>query len=215
MKGKKIGIQDTTGANYGQLLLALQKAGLTVKDIHIVTAGGQSTRLPALVAGRVDATMLSHSAEIALRGKGFNVLFDYTKDATELYDDNSFTTKKWLADNKDLAVAWNKALMESFAWFNDPANEDAVVDEALKLSPADDRAGTKEFFAQLRTAQAYPDGATLSLAALDAQQKLFKGAGVIEDTVPIKDWADDSYAKQAAAELAGSASSATTTAAAS
>jgi ABC-type nitrate/sulfonate/bicarbonate transport system substrate-binding protein len=211
MKGKKIGIQDTTGANYGQLLLALQKAGLTTKDIHIVTAGGQSTRLPALVAGRVDATMLSHSAEIQLRNRGFNVLFDYTKDATELYDDNSFATKKWLAANKDLAVAWNKALMQSFVWFNDPANADAVVTEALKLAPADDRNGTKEFFDQLRAAGAYPNGSTLSLAALDAQQTLFKQAGVIQDTRPVNDWATDTYAKQAAAELGAGGTSTTAT----
>jgi NitT/TauT family transport system substrate-binding protein len=198
LKGKKVGIQDTTGANYAQLLLALQKAGLTVKDIHIVTAGGQSSRLPALVAGRVDATMLSHGAEIALAGKGFNTLFDYTKDAPDLYDDNSFATKEWLSNNKELAVAWNKALLDSFAWFDDPANANAVVDEALKLAPADDRGDTTKFFDMLRQADAYPKGAILSPAALEAQQTLFKNAGVIEETLPVAQWADDTYAKQAA-----------------
>jgi NitT/TauT family transport system substrate-binding protein len=199
LKGKKLGVQDTTGANYAQLLLALQKAGLTAKDVHVVAAGGQSSRLPALVAGRVDATMLSHGAQIALEGKGFNTLFDYTKDAPDLYDDNSFATKEWLSANKDLAVAWNKALLDSFAWFGDPANANAVIDEALKLSPQDDRQDTTKFFDLLRQADAYPKGAIVSPAALEAQQTLFKNAGVIEETLPVAQWADDTYAKQAAA----------------
>ena len=72
LKGKKIGVQDTTGVNYAQALLAVQKAGLTSKDVDIIAVGGQSARLPALVAGRVDATMLSHAAGQQLASKGFN-----------------------------------------------------------------------------------------------------------------------------------------------
>ena len=97
LKGKKIGVQDTTGVNYAQALLVLQKAGLKASDVSIIAVGGQSTRLPALVAGRVDATMLSHSAESSVKGtEGFNTLFDYTKEASNLYDDNIFATKDWL-----------------------------------------------------------------------------------------------------------------------
>jgi NitT/TauT family transport system substrate-binding protein len=199
LRGKKVGVQDTTGANYAQLLMVLQKAGMTSKDVHVVAAGGQSSRLPALVAGRVDATMLSHGAEIALAGKGFKTIFDYTKEASSLYDDNAFATKEWLSKNKALAVAFNKALLDSFAWFSDPKNADAVVDEALQIAPQEDRNDTAKLFDLLRKAGAYPPGATLDLKVLDAQQQLFKSSGMIEETLPISQWADDSYAKQAAA----------------
>jgi NitT/TauT family transport system substrate-binding protein len=197
LKGKKIGVQDTTGANYAQALMVLQKAGLTPKQVSIVAVGGQSTRLPALVAGRVDATMLSHSAEIALKPKGFSTLFDYTKEASNLYDDNAFATKQWVAKNKDLAVAFNKALLQSFDWFNDPANESAVVDEAMKLAPGTDRADVEGLFKLLREAGAYPSGAILDPAVVDTQQKLFKDVGAVEDTAPVSDWVDPSYAQQA------------------
>ena len=75
----KIGIQDTTGVNYAQALMVVQKAGLTPKDVDIIAVGGQSTGLPALVAGRVDATMLSHAAEQQLVPKGFKTIFDYPR----------------------------------------------------------------------------------------------------------------------------------------
>jgi ABC-type nitrate/sulfonate/bicarbonate transport system substrate-binding protein len=197
LKGKKIGVQDTTGANYAQALMVLQKAGLSVKDVSIVAVGGQSSRLPALVAGRVDATMLSHGAEIKLRGKGFNNLFDYTKEASNLYDDNAFATKKWLSQNKDLAVAFNKAVLDSFKWFNDPANANAVTDEALKLAPGTDRAAVSGLFDLLRQAGAYPEGATIDSNVLDASQKLFKSVGAVDGTAPVADWVDSSFAAQA------------------
>jgi NitT/TauT family transport system substrate-binding protein len=199
LKGKKIGVQDTTGANYAQALMVLQKGGLTAKDVSIVAVGGQSTRLPALVAGRVDATMLSHTAEIALQGKGFTTLFDYTKQASTLYDDNAFATKQWLAKNKDLAVAFNKALLQSFTWFDDPANADAVVNEALALAPGSDKAQAQGLFKMLRDAGAYPAGTTIDPAVIDSQQKLFKSVGAIPDTVPTSQWVDSSYAQQAKA----------------
>jgi ABC-type nitrate/sulfonate/bicarbonate transport system substrate-binding protein len=143
--------------------------------------------------------MLSHGAEIALAGKGFNTIFDYTKEASTLYDDNAFATKEWLSKNGDLAVAFNKALLDSFAWFSDPKNADAVVAEALEIAPAEDRADTAKLFELLRAAGAYPPGTTLDLKVLDAQQQLFKSSGMIEETLPISQWADDSYAKKAAA----------------
>ncbi|MCW2539973.1 MAG: transporter substrate-binding protein [Frankiales bacterium] len=197
LKGKKIGVQDTTGVNYAQALLVVQKAGLTAKDVDIIAVGGQSARLPALLAGRVDATMLSHSAELQLGPKGFKTLFDYTKEASNLYDDNVFATPDWLSKNSKLAVAFNKALLDSFTWFNDPANADAVVKEALEIDPAADKAQTTQLFADLRTAGAYPNGTILDPALLDQQQQLFKQAGALKDTVPVTQWVDDSFAQQA------------------
>ncbi len=197
IKGKKIGVQDTTGVNYAQALIAVQKAGLTPDDVDIIAVGGQSARLPALVAGRVDVTMLSHAAELQLGPKGFTTIFDYTRDAPDLYDDNVFATPEWLSKNSALAVAFNKALLDSYTWFNDPANKDAVVTEALAIEPAADKATTEAQFDMLRKADAYPNGSILDPALLDKQQELYKEAGSFPNTVPVAQWVDDSFAKKA------------------
>lgn len=197
LKGKKIGVQDTTGVNYAQALLVVQKAGLTPKDVDIIAVGGQSARLPALVAGRVDATMLSHAAEQQLAPKGFRTIFDFTEEASNLYDDNVFATDEWLSKNSALAVAFNKALLDSFSWFSDPANKDAVVTEALAIEPAADKSATEALFDKLRAADAYPAGTILDPALLDQQQQLYQEAGSFPATVPVDQWVDDSFAKQA------------------
>lgn len=200
LKGKNIGVQDTTGVNYAQALLVLDKAGLSVKDVSIVPTGGQSVRLPALVAGRVDATMLGHSAAITLQGKGFVTLFDYTKEAANLYDDNFFATRKWLDSNGELAVAINKALLDSFVWFNDPTKSDEIVSEALTIEPKADKAALVSLFEQLRKADAYPVGATLDKSALASQQDLYVKAGAAKKAVPVDQWVDTSYAEKAKAK---------------
>jgi hypothetical protein len=191
----------SSGINYAQALLLVQKAGLTPKDVDIIAVGGQSARLPALVAGRVDATMLSHAAEQQLGPKGFNTIFDYTKDAANLYDDNVFATEDWLSKNSALAVAFNKALLDSFSWFNDPANKDAVVTEALAIDPAADKTAMAAVFEDLRAANAYPNGTILDPALLDQQQQLYQEAGSLPATVPVDQWVDDSFAKQAKAQI--------------
>lgn len=201
LKGKKIGVQDTTGVNYAQALIVLQAANLDVKDVSIIAAGGQSSRLPALVAGRVDATMLSHSAQIQLEPQGYNVLYDFTKQSANLYDDNAFATKNWLAQHKALAVEFNKAILESFKWFDDPANADAVVTEALAIQQGADKAQTTQLFDMLRQADAYPEGTIVDPSLLDQAQNLFKQAKAITDTVPIDQWVDASFAQQAKSEL--------------
>jgi ABC-type nitrate/sulfonate/bicarbonate transport system substrate-binding protein len=197
VKGKKVGVLDTVSINYAQALIALKKGGLSVGDVSIINTGGQSSRLAALVSGRVDATMLSHAAQLQLGPQGYNVLYDYTKQSPGLYDDNAFATKTWLAGHKDLAIAFNKALLQSFKWFNDPKNEQAVVQEALALAPGADAAATTQLFTMLRTLHAYPEGQTLNIPTLKYEQALFRQIGSITQTLPVGQWANVAYANAA------------------
>jgi NitT/TauT family transport system substrate-binding protein len=200
LKGKSVGISSITGVNSAQALIVAKQAGLTKSDIHLVVDGGQSTRAASLLAGRVDATMLGHQFAAKAEAQGFHVLFDFTKQEANLYDDNVFATSSWLTGHKALAVAYNKALLDSFTWFNDPANADAVVTEALKIEPDAGKTDTASLFTELRQADAYPNGSILEPSSLDSQQQLYKDSGALEKTVPVSQWADDTYAKQAKAE---------------
>jgi NitT/TauT family transport system substrate-binding protein len=197
VKGKKVGVLDTVSINYAQALIALKKGGLGVGDVSIINTGGQSSRLAALVSGRVDATMLSHAAQLQLGPQGYNVLYDYTKQSPGLYDDNAFATKTWLAGHKELAIAFNKALLQSFKWFNNPANETQVVEEAVALAPGSDPAATAKLFALLRSLHAYPEGQILNIPTLKYEQALFRQIGSIQNTLPVGQWANVAYANAA------------------
>lgn len=62
----------------------------------MVTAGGQTSHLSAMISGHIGATMLRQSGQVQLEPKGYKVLYDYTKQSPERYDDNLFAMKSWL-----------------------------------------------------------------------------------------------------------------------
>lgn len=197
LKGKSIGVLDTTSINYPQELIVLKKAGLDAGDVKTVIAGGQSSRLAALVAGRLDGTMLSHAAAIQLVPQGYHVLYDFTKQSASMYDDNIFAMKSWLATHKELAVAINKAILQTFKWFNNPKNESAVVQEALALAQGSDEATTKQLFDTLRGLHWAVEKATLNLPTLKFEAALFNQVGAVKGSLPIGQWANVAYANAA------------------
>lgn len=201
LKGKSIGVLDTTSINYPQELIVLHKAGLTASDVHTVIAGGQSSRLAALVAGRLDGTMLSHAAAIQLQPQGYHVLYDFTKQSPGMYDDNIFAMKSWLATHKALAIAVNKAILQSFVWFNDPKNVNAVVQQAVALAPGTDPAQTKQLFATLRSLHWAVEKAVLNIPTLKYEAALFKQVGAVQGSIPVGQWANVYYANTAKQEL--------------
>jgi len=197
LKGKSIGVLDTTSINYPQELIVLKKAGMDAGDVKTVIAGGQSSRLAALVSGRLDGTMLSHAAAIQLVPQGYHVLYDFTKQSAAMYDDNIFAMKSWLVSHKELAVAINKAILQTFKWFNNPKNEDAVVSEAVALAPGSDAAATKQLFAQLRTLHWAVEKATLNIPTLKYEAALFNQVGAVKGSIPVGQWANVAYANAA------------------
>jgi NitT/TauT family transport system substrate-binding protein len=201
LKGKKIGVLDTTSINYPQALIVLKKAGFDASDVSIVVIGGQSSRLAALVAGRLDGTMLSHAAAIQLVPQGYHVLYDFTKQSSSMYDDNVFAMRSWLVGHKALAIAFNKAILQSYVWFNNPKNEDAVVQEAVGLAPGTDEAQTKQLFTTLRSLHWAVEKATLNIPTLKYEAALFRQVGAVTGTIPVGQWANVAYANAAKAAL--------------
>ncbi len=203
LKGKKIGVLDTTSINYPQALLVLKHAGLGASDVSVVTAGGQSSRLAALVAGRIDATPLSHTAWLQLQSQGYHLLWDYTKQTGNLYDDNAFAMKSWLAGHKALATAFNEALLVSYKWFSNPKNADAVVREAMSNWVGNDAATLTKFYDILRTNNAYPVCYSMNIPTLKYQAALFEQLGSVKGHLPVGDWANVAYTNAARKAVCG------------
>jgi hypothetical protein len=145
--------------------------------------------------------MLSHAAAIQLLPQGYHVLYDFTKQSASMYDDNVFAMRSWLAGHKALAIAFNKAILQSYVWFNNPKNENAVVQEAVALAPGTDEAQTKQLFDQLRGLHWAVEKATLNIPTLKYEAALFRQVGAVTGTIPIGQWANVAYANAARAQL--------------
>lgn len=197
LKGAKIGVLDDVGLNGVQATLALQAAGLTQKDVSIIQAGGQGARVSAMVAGRIDATMVSFSAYLTLKSQGYNLLYSYTHEQPNLYDDMLWATPNWLSKNADVAVAINEALLESYRWFDNPANKQAFVQEAMADVKGMDATVASQMYDVYQQNNMYPPNQILTNDALAFNQAAYVKAGSLPKALPISQVCDPSFAQQA------------------
>ena len=197
LRGAKIGVLDTVGINGVQATLALQAAGLTQKDANIIQVGGQGARVSALVAGRIDATMVGFSNYLQLKSQGYNLLYSYTKEQPNLWDDVLWASPTWLSQNADIATAINEAVLESFRWFDNPANKQAYVDASTAAVKGLDASLAGQMYDVYTQNTMYPPNTILTTDGLSFNQDAFVKAGSLPKALPMSQVCNTTYAQQA------------------
>lgn len=197
LKGAKVGLLDTVGLNGIQVSLVLKAGGLKDGDVTVIPTGGQGARVAALLSGRIDATMVGFANYLKLKEQGYNLLYSYTKEQPKLVDGVLWAKSGWLTSHKTEAVAINQAMLESFRWFNDPKNKDAWVSEATTNIKGLDNSTAVAMYDVYKSNDMYPVNAILDLDALSFNQDEYVQYKSLEKSLPVKQWADDTYAKQA------------------
>jgi NitT/TauT family transport system substrate-binding protein len=113
LKGKRIGVFRFGSASHLRFLYVLSRFGFSDRDVTLLQVGDTPERLIALMAGSIDATLLSppdHFEALRLGGKvllnlrDFNVPFQGT---------GLVTTQRLLAKRRDLARRFLKAYVEA------------------------------------------------------------------------------------------------------
>jgi NitT/TauT family transport system substrate-binding protein len=114
-KGKKIAISRFGSSSEVNLRLCLEKLGIKPELTQIIQVGGVSTRQAALLAGQVDATILSDPQATAATKKGMKLWVDLSdgKWGFPRYCHNCFMAKRsYLDGNREQAVNVLKAVIE-------------------------------------------------------------------------------------------------------
>ena len=197
LKGAKVGLLDTVGLNGIQVSMVLKAGGLNAGDVTVIPTGGQSARVAALLSGRIDATMVGFANYLTLQKQGYNLLYSYTKEQPKMLDGVLWAKSGWLTSHKTEAVAINQAMIESFRWFNDPKNKAAWVKTATDNIKGADPAAITEMYDTYKSNDMYPANAILNLDQLSFNQDQYVAYKSLEKSLPVKQWADDTYAKQA------------------
>ena len=136
LKGKRIGVSQLGDAPYNYAVGLLGKFGLTPKDVQWVPLGTDvNGRAAALVAGRVDATMLTAPVYFKFEQQGYKALAN-TSDYDDLYAPTVYVFKKNLvASNPKLPELLIKAHTEAIKRFYD--DKAFAVKTYLKYNPDD------------------------------------------------------------------------------
>lgn len=113
LRGKRINILNYGGSNDLALQLALKEWGLKLADIQIVIGGDAPTRMGALMAGRMDATVLSPPhLTIALKA-GYRVLADMGDMSTNFTQSSLYVKGSSLKEHRDRTKRFLRAYAEA------------------------------------------------------------------------------------------------------
>ena len=142
LKGKTIGISGFGSSSHVASFLMLQHFNLDEKRdrITFVAIGDEPTRAQAVLAGRIDATLMDASISGQIRGKGPTYLGNLEQLGVPFVNNALVTTRSFLKERPKTAEAVVKAIVEGNAFMLNPANRSTVTNiiaRYLRLS-ADD-----------------------------------------------------------------------------
>jgi NitT/TauT family transport system substrate-binding protein len=114
LKGKKIGLPGTYGANYIGLRALLSAAGLQESDVTLDSIG--FTQVEALVSGQDQAVVVYAANEpVQLQSRGYSVDVIRVADYVQLASNGLITNETTLAQNPDLVQRMVRATRRGIA----------------------------------------------------------------------------------------------------
>ena len=153
VKGRKIGISRFGSTDDYALRLALAQFGINPKEVTVLQTGGPGTRLSALRAGSIDATVLTSGlAQIAMKA-GNNLLVDFADKNIEYQQVALIAREDMLKGRPELVRRFTKAYLEAVRYYK--SQGEIVVKKTMALLKTNDRE-IAEFDYNLRV-RALPD----------------------------------------------------------
>jgi NitT/TauT family transport system substrate-binding protein len=114
LKGGSVAISRFGSASDFIARYALTKIGLTPgKDVTIVQIGSTTARVDAVIAGRVQATVVNPPASIIAQKRGMNTLAGLPKLGLVYQHTAAATTKKYIREHRDIVRRYVKSQIEA------------------------------------------------------------------------------------------------------
>jgi len=161
IKGKKFGAYLPGSPAHTSTLIALKYMGLDPKrdQIQILSIGPPSDRLQALLAGRVDVTILDAGATKAFPAQGLHILLDLVEMKIPYNQASLLTTKTLLRTQRPLLEAIFKGSLEGIAYVLRTENRAkilAIMSAQMKLGEAEKAAPLYEALLRSYSRKPYP-----------------------------------------------------------
>ena len=149
LKGGVIGVAAFGGTGIFAVRLALAKLGLSENDVKIIVAGNTSQRaISLMVAGGLDATVLSPPSLFKVEKAGLPVLFDI-REFSEYPNSSLVTTKSRVEKNRDEVRRFVRAWAEAISFIKRrPQESQAILRKYVRLDDPEIIQGTYKFYAE-------------------------------------------------------------------
>jgi len=129
LRGKNLAVSGFGSSSHVASFLMLQHFKLDEnKDkITFLVIGDEPTRAQALIAGRIDATIVDPSVSGPLKEKGFSYLGNLQQLGVPFVNNALVSTRKYLKENPRTAEAVVLSIVEGNAFMLNPANKPKVM----------------------------------------------------------------------------------------
>ena len=151
LKGKAIGINEIGGTTDAITRYVIKQKGLdAAKDVTFVTIGDTPARIAALDAGKVSAAVLIPPGPLTASKKGYVELINMAQLQIPYQHTGIVTTRKYIANHRDLTVRFMKAVVEAMAQMRkDPEGTRIVMAKYNKLDPVADAVALDNAYQEL------------------------------------------------------------------
>ncbi|MGH7829717.1 MAG: ABC transporter substrate-binding protein, partial [Candidatus Binatia bacterium] len=145
LKGKKIGVARIGSSDDYGGRIALKKWGLDPdKDVAILGVGGQPSRIAAMQAGRIDATLLQPPITVKARQEGYNELAALADLGLDYLGTCLVTTRTRIQKNEELVRRLVKAFVEGIHFYK--TQKEASLGSIAKFMKEKDRSALEEAY---------------------------------------------------------------------
>lgn len=129
LRGKRFGVTSIGGTLWMGAVLGLEKLGLDSNkdDIRFLVIGDQGELSQALIANRIDATVIDVVFSKRLRDKGFPVLAEFHKTHLPITSTGLVARQGLIQKNPQLMESFIKAVLEGIAFVSSPAQKTATL----------------------------------------------------------------------------------------
>lgn len=159
LKGKKIAISRFGSGTDTAIRLVLKRFGLDAnKDVVIVQLGTQPSRVQALSAGAIDATIISPPLDIAAKKQGYQILVNIADLKIPYPQQVIETTDRFIRESPDTTKSFLRGFIEGvrYATTNKEATK-KVITKYLKTSDPEILEATYQSFVQVTDENCYPN----------------------------------------------------------
>lgn len=197
--GKNIAVSGIGAISYHIPRMVLERSGIDPEKMKYVAVGSPADRFKALVAGKVDATVVTNSEAAKLaKYPEIIALVNVPKLIPEIPYEFGMAREDYLQKNADTVQKLTKAIMEANRWI--AANKAGTVEVAKKILPEESADVLGKAY-DLADPRIWGVNGDISEASYNFTVEFLKKVGYLETPVPFNQFFDRRFVDQALKEL--------------
>jgi NitT/TauT family transport system substrate-binding protein len=199
--GKNIAVSGIGAISYHIPRMVLERSGIDPEKMKYVAVGSPADRFKALIAGKVDATVVTNSEAAKLASyPEIIALVNVPKLIPEIPYEFGMAREDYIQKNADTVQKLTKAIIEANRWI--AANKAGTVEVARKILPEESTEVLTKAY-EMADPRLWGVNGDITEGSYNYTADFLKKVGYMETPVPYKQFFDRRFVDQALKDLGG------------